>query len=35
MDLDNKTAFELSHAFRVSQADLYNAFIDPATLKEI
>ena len=33
--IDKNTAFELSHAFPVTQATLFNAFIDAATLKDI
>jgi hypothetical protein len=33
--IDKNTAYELSHSFHVTQATLFNAFINPATLKDI
>ena len=33
--IDKNTAYELSHNFHVPEATLFNAFINPATLKEL
>ena len=35
MEPSNNIAFEVSHVFPVTQATLFNAFIDAATLKQI